>query len=279
MTPLAIVLAAMSIAYSPTLTSAQGAIRLRLEHASHPIPPAAATVIVYVPQRFDPARDFRWIIFLHGYGGCATALVGSGGMACAPDPPLRRGFGLGPQADRVSHNVLLVVPQLTWLERDGDPGRFDEDGFARAFLNEAVERLRSTLGAGAPTDWNMPVTLVAHSAGFQTTLAIAVHGDLGSRLDSIVLLDALYGRAHQFAAWAASDPQRRLLSIYTGRGTTRRQSLLLARMSEIAPTRSASLALLRPAFEQQRVVVAPSLLGHEQLARELFSDMLRLVAE
>jgi pimeloyl-ACP methyl ester carboxylesterase len=87
------------------------------------------------------------------------------------------------------------------------------------------------LGGEVTLDRVGKVTLVAHSAGYETALALLGPGGAGDRAGAVVLMDALYSGAPQFASWtaaASTEGQRRIVSLYTGRGATYRGSQQLA---------------------------------------------------
>jgi hypothetical protein len=66
------------------------------------------------------------------------------------------------------------------------------------------------------------VTIAAHSAAFESTLAVIRGGTLEGLLEHVVLLDALYSGGPVFIGWvdaATDDDRRTLVSLYTG-GTT-----------------------------------------------------------
>jgi hypothetical protein len=97
-------------------------------------------------------------------------------------------------------------------------------------LNEVLNTaLRSKLGSARDMDDVASIALVSHSAGYETALTL-LNSEIRSAIRAVVLMDSLYGGAPQFAQWLKDGPgDRRLLSLYTGGGSTRRQSRRLAR--------------------------------------------------
>lgn len=185
--------------------------------------PRAPSVVVHAPPSFDPARPLRLVVFLHGWSGCARVLASEGAVACRDGERSREGWGLASRFDEASTGALFVVPQLAFLARSGAPGRFLEEGRFRAFLEELLAALPA---GGASLARVESVALFAHSAGFETALALIARG--GVPIDSVVLFDALYRGVEPFAAWVSQGAHRRLVSLYTGNARTARQSRMLA---------------------------------------------------
>jgi pimeloyl-ACP methyl ester carboxylesterase len=226
--------------------------------------PRAPSAIVHAPPGLDLARrPLRVVVFLHGWSGCVRVLAHEGPTGCRDGERARDGWGLLARFDAGAPNALFVLPQLAYLERDGSPGRFREPGRFRAFLEELLVALRPRLGA-VTVDELAPVTLLAHSAGFETALALLARG--GVEVGSVVLFDALYVGVEPFATWVAAATERRLVSLYTGTGRTARQSAMLARRARTllpsgAVAEDASISLPE-ALRSHRVVVARSPVGH-----------------
>ena len=198
---------------------------LTLESAAYD-EPGAPSAIVHAPPSFDPARPLRLVVFLHGWTGCARVLVHAGSVACRDGDRPREGWDLAGRFDEAGTDALFVVPQLAFLERNGHPGRFLERGHFRRFVEELLGALAPRLGPGkTPADVES-VTLLAHSAGFETALAILARGELEVR--NVVLFDALYAGVEPLGEWALAGDDRRLVSLYTGSGRTARQSRRLA---------------------------------------------------
>jgi pimeloyl-ACP methyl ester carboxylesterase len=238
-------------------------VELRLENAAFEVA-SAPSVLVHAPPGFDPAqRPLRMVVFLHGWIGCVRMLALEGPTPCRDGERPREGWGLADRFDAGGPDALLVVPQLAFMERDGSPGRFREPGRFRAFVEELLAALAPQLGVVSRSEL-APFTLLAHSAGFETALALLARGEV--EVGSVVLFDALYAGVEPFATWLAGAPERRLVSLYTGRGRTARQTGLLARRARtllppgaVAVDPSTSLA---EALRAHRLVVASSPVGH-----------------
>jgi hypothetical protein len=194
--------------------------------------PGAPSVIVHAPAGFDARAPLHLVVFLHGYNGCVAVLMGKGPSRCKPTAPELEGWDLGGHHDAAQTNTLFVVPQLAYLQRNGRPGAFGKRGGFRAFLEELLGR---TLAGrlGGPRKWKdlASLTLVAHSAGYQTALAIAEQGEVRAKLKGIVLLDALYGDTDRYVRLVETQAGRglRFVSLYLARGTPRTENQRLYR--------------------------------------------------
>ncbi len=220
------------LALSSASASAQWTRRLNLEHAPfhHEDAPDA---IVHAPAGFDPHAPLRLVVFLHGYRGCAEVLFSEGeSVRCRPHDPPERGWGLAARHDEAGTNTLFIVVQLAFMTRDGNPGAFVRPGRARAFFDELLSSIAGELGSRRHFDELASITLLAHSAAFETTMALVRVGQIEDKLRHIVLFDALYNGGPLFLSWVrggTDDAPRRLVSFHGGRGRTGERNRELAR--------------------------------------------------
>lgn len=259
-------------------------VRLVLEHASHPVK-NAPTVVVHAPPRYDPTPPIQVVVFLHGWSGCAAVLEATGLMACRPESSSSKalqGWGLGERHDAAGTNTLFLVPQLAFSARDGSPGRFAEKGFFREFLVELLaEGVAEKLGGSRSIDDVDHVTLVAHSAGFKTALAIMRQGGTEDLIGEVVLLDALYAAPAIFAQWVSKSPEsrrRKVVSLYTAKGRTYQFSQLLARYArEQLGEDAVALDPAEPigdSIRTHQVVIARSPVGHGSVPARHMAEVL-----
>jgi pimeloyl-ACP methyl ester carboxylesterase len=194
--------------------------------------PGAPSVIVHAPAGFDPRAPLHLVVFLHGYNGCVNVLMARGPSRCKAGAPERDGWDLGRYHDAAGTNTLFVVPQLALAQRNGAPGAFGRPNGFRQFLEELLGKTLVEPLGGARTLKNVAsLTLVAHSAGYQTALAIAERGGVRAQLKAIVLLDALYADTDRYARVIERDVPRglRFVSLYLERGTPRTENQRLVR--------------------------------------------------
>ncbi|RLB53660.1 MAG: hypothetical protein DRJ42_11355 [Deltaproteobacteria bacterium] len=235
---------------------------------------------MHTPAGFDPSRPFAIVVFLHGWTGCVRALVEGDEVPCTEGDSPRQGWGLGRVHDAANANSIFVVPQLRYLARSGAAGRYREATTFRALLDAALRLAHDGDVDRAPSpDRAASIVLVAHSAGFETALAILEAGDLAERIDSVLLLDALYRGSEGFAHWVASHETRRMLSLYTGDQSTYQESHRLARLvrgrlgDEAVAERPGDLhAALR---ERRRVVVGSTRIPHGAIPRLSLPELLQ----
>jgi hypothetical protein len=204
----------------------------RLRHGAYDVP-GAPNVIVHAPAGFDPRAPLQLVVFLHGYSGCVSVLMGTGPSRCRPGAATVTGWDLARHHDAAHTNTLFVVPQLAYLKRDGRPGRFAQVGGFRRFLDELVRGpLSEKLGMQRTLGDVARIDLVAHSAGYQTMIAILERGGIEPALiRSVTLLDALYGEVPRYARYVAAHAQDglQLVDISLPNGQPARESQELAR--------------------------------------------------
>jgi len=222
---------------SPLTAAAQGPppqaaafeIAPQLEHAAYDekgVPGA----IVHAPAGFDARAPLKLVVFLHGLRGCATVLMGRGQLRCGPGKPLDDGWDLAGHHDQAHTNTLFIVPQLAYLKRDGRPGRFGRAGGFREFLEELLRGpLAGPLGGARSLSDVERIDLVAHSAGYQTALAILERGGIEPKLiRSLVLLDSMYAETARFAKYVeAHRADMQLVVISLPNGTPAREAAVL----------------------------------------------------
>jgi hypothetical protein len=259
----------------PARADARGTlVPLHLTHASHPVPRSAPTAAAYVPP-VDARGEPRVVVVLHGWTCCAATMIVDRPERCAGR--VRPAWGLGARTDESGTPTLLLVPQLSLAYRDGHAGRFTERGFFAAWLSEALDALDARQ-PGLTARWRRaPVALVAHSAGYETALAIVRDPSSAAHVRFVALLDALYGGTPAFVRWLADDPARRLLSVHTTAAKTRAENARLAALAtrtlgatalgarvRIEPTRAAHGALpgllfarITKEFQDMQIAITP----------------------
>ncbi len=210
---------------------AQGRIvELELTHAAV-IRDDAPEAIAQVPDGVDARGPVALVILLHGYSGCTRVLASAAEDArCRPRDRPEPGFGWAAAHDAAGTRSVLLIPQLAFRARDGSPGRLAIAGEAARMIDEALAALAPTLGATLDHQSVSSITLAAHSAAFQTALAITRHGGLDARLRHVVLFDALYAGGPSFLDWAAGGTDaapRTLVSLATGGRTWSRTETML----------------------------------------------------
>jgi hypothetical protein len=194
-------------------------VRLQLEHGAF-VRGDAPEAIAHVPTGVDATRPLSLVIFLHGYTGCVEVLASDAADArCRPRDRPSPGWGLVAAHERAGTRTVLLIPQLVFMERSGRAGRFGRTGEAARFVTESLAQLTPLLGRTATLADVGSVTLLAHSAGFETAIAIMRHGGLDAQLRHVVLFDALYSGREVFLEWvraATPSSPRALVAFATG---------------------------------------------------------------
>ncbi|MCB9779315.1 MAG: hypothetical protein H6742_12180 [Alphaproteobacteria bacterium] len=240
---------------APTLSApVDAAARLSVRtHAD--LPSDAPSVVVHAPAGVDLER-LRVVVFLHGWESDATSIAAR----------------LAPVA---GDDAVLVVPQLAWRARSGNPGAFSRPGVADAWLSALVDEvLVPELGIAGP-DAIDEIVLVAHSGGYVTLIELLENGHWPVR--SVALLDALYGGADKVAAWTLEAPGRRALSLHTTHPGTTGQSRRLA--AAVAAGLGADAVAVEPdgwerALAAHRVVVAETPVAHGAIPQAQLGEVL-----
>lgn len=147
-------------------------------------------VLLYLPQGFDIRKPALIVVFFHGNGATLSRDVLDRQQVAA-------------QLAASNLNAVLVAPQFAVDAADSSAGRFWQRGVFKKFVEEAARRLaaqyhdRRVDAAFRPSK----VVLVAYSGGYLPAAWSLAVGQIGSRLQGLVLLDALYGHIDKFAAW------------------------------------------------------------------------------
>lgn len=210
-------------------TAAGFEIAPRLQHGAYD-EPNVPSAIVHAPAGFDARAPLQLVVFLHGLRGCATVLMGRGQLRCGPGKALDEGWDLAGHHDRAHTNTLFIVPQLAYMKRDGRPGRFGRPNGFRDFLQELLSGpLAGPLGGARSLADVARIDLVAHSAGYQTALAILERGGIDPKLiRSLVLFDSMYAETARFARYVeAHRAHLQLVVISLPHGPPAREAAVL----------------------------------------------------
>jgi hypothetical protein len=242
---------------------------------------AVANVSVHVPAGFDAAAPLHLVVYLHGLRGCLPVLMGKGSSRCEPQSPPQLGWDLGAHHDAAGTNTIFVLPRLIYDKRGGQPGAFGTQGGFRAFLSELLQGpLSSRLGRPFSAKSIASITLVAHSAGYETTLAILEHGEVEPLIRAVVLLDALYAFEERYARYAREHASGgfRLITVSLGGGKPARNSkkleLLLVRALGRDAVAHASASELRSAVTTHPFVIGEGRGGHAKIPERHMAEVL-----
>jgi hypothetical protein len=247
--------------------------------------PGAPSVIVHAPAGFDPRAPLHLVVFLHGYNGCVNVLMAKGPSRCKAGAPERDGWDLGRYHDAAGTNTLFVVPQLALAQRNGAPGAFGRPSGFRAFLEELLRTtLAGRLGGPRAIRNVASLTLVAHSAGYQTALAIAERGGVRAQLKAIVLLDALYAETDRYARLVEQLAPKglRFVSLHLERGTPRTENQRLVRRLKRtlgSVVTEADKADLARAVASKPVVIGQGTPPHRLLPEHHLTELLQALGQ
>ncbi len=202
-------------------------------------------VHVYEPQGYDPSTAGT-LVYVHGY---YTDL----------DSAFRQQH-LAAQFGNSNINALFISPEA--------PAQYTE-AVKWSSLRELLETVKVS-GVKLPKG---AVVAMAHSGGFRTLVPWLSSG----LLDTVVLLDGLYGNEEDFAAWVdeATDNHRRLLLV--GSDTASRIERFVAGRVDVE---RAALPLPSAVSPGSRLLFLRSQVGHMELVTEgrAIPEVLRLTA-
>jgi hypothetical protein len=149
-----------------------------------------SNVLLYLPQGFDIRKPALIVVFFHGNGATLSRDVLDRQQVAA-------------QVAASGINAVLVAPQFAIDAADSSAGRFWQRATFAKFVTEAATKLAAQYGdrrvAGAFVQ--SKVVLVAYSGGYLPAAWSLAVGQIGSRLQGVILLDAMYGQIDKFAAW------------------------------------------------------------------------------
>ncbi|MDP9037612.1 MAG: hypothetical protein M3O50_22675 [Myxococcota bacterium] len=182
-------------------------------------PAGVADIVAHVPSGYDPRAPIHLVVFFHGSDQCIAQLALSGDIVCKPGGKPDVGAGVAWRHDDAGTMSLFAAPQLT-LWGGGTAGRFAERGYMRTFLEELLgDTFVGGIGGPRSLEDIASITLVGHSAGYLPVLEILRHGEWDEKIESVVLLDALFnGGADVLAKWIehglARGRRRKLVAVY-----------------------------------------------------------------
>lgn len=213
---------------------------------------ARGAVHVYSPRGYD-ARTAGLLLYVHGYYTDVDAAWRRHALAAQFAASQRNALFIAPEAPTGGHEPVR------WPDLD-------------ELLAEVTERTDLALPRGLKV-------AVAHSGGFRT-----VKTWLPSGLDTVVLLDALYGGEPELHAWLNDEEQRRLFIVASD--TARRSELFMraydgTRVLDAVPPpgraavkRTDRLVLMRSQYDHMQMVTArrviPAVLKMTRLERVAF---------
>jgi len=168
-----------------------------------------STVAMFVPKHFHATDKIDLVVHFHGWRHTVASTLEE--------------YQLIQQFAASGKNAILLVPQGPYNAPDSFGGKLEDTNGFKAFMAEAVEKLRLS-GALAKTNFEIGnIILSGHSGGYHVMAAILDHGGLSGKIREVWLFDALYGGTENFVAWQKAEDGR-LLDIYTDHGGTKEET-------------------------------------------------------
>ncbi len=148
------------------------------------------SVLLYLPKGFDVRRPALIVVFFHGNGATLSRDVLDRQQVAA-------------QLAASGINAVLVAPQFAIDAADSSAGRFWQRGHFAKFVSEAATKLAAQYGDKRAADAfrQSKVVLVAYSGGYLPAAWSLDVGKIGTRLQGVVLFDAMYGQIDKFVSW------------------------------------------------------------------------------
>lgn len=257
---------------------AQGrTVELELTHGAV-IRDDAPEAIAHVPEGVDVSGPVALVVLLHGYSGCTRVLASDAAEArCRERDRPEPGFAWAAAHEAAGTRSVLLIPQLAWRARDGSPGRLTIAGEAARMIDESLLALAPILGGTLDHTSVASITVAAHSAAFETTLAIVRHGGLDVR--NVVLFDALYAGGSSFLDWVAAGTDsapRTLISFATGARTwTLTQALVRDARHRATSLLTETWPITLPDSAARRVIGARARVPHHDVPSRYLAETLR----
>ena len=190
-----------------------------------------STVAMFIPKSFRAADKIDFVVHFHGWRNTVAGTLEQ--------------FKLVEQLCASGRNAILIVPEGPRNAADSFGGKLEDTNGFKAFMDEAVEKLRAS-GALAGSERGLQpasmsvgetiqkrpegrapeigsIILSGHSGGYHVMAAILDHGGLSEKICEAWLFDALYGNTENFVAWQKNQ-NGRLLDIYTDHGGTKEET-------------------------------------------------------
>jgi pimeloyl-ACP methyl ester carboxylesterase len=253
---------------------AQAAPQLEMKLSTGPHPPGdAPDVVAHVSSKVGAREPLELVVFLHGFDCCARSLASAVPVPCAAGERPHRAWDLAGIHERSGSRSVLVVPQLAYRARDAHHHRFAERGSFDRMVSELLARLGRHSLAEVKT-----VTLVAHSGGYGAVVPILRDETRTLKIETVVMLDALYAGWDVLAAWFRATPGARLVSLHTAqKQTVQGNEQLAGLLRDHRPQRSLD-GSLDAAVASSPLLIARVKTAHGAIPGAHLADILRGLA-
>lgn len=144
----------------------------------HTVGHGGTDAIIHIPKGFDPSKPINVVVYNHGH----RATVGSA----------YRDNQFGQEMANAPPNTILIVPewQVNPGSNSGAQGNFKKDGFFQGMLQEIFDKTPGL--QGKRVDDIKSIGIISHSAGYNPTESMLYRNALGSKVNSITMLDSTY---------------------------------------------------------------------------------------
>lgn len=165
-----------------------------------------STTLVFVPKYYKPENDADIIVYFHGWNNNVDSVLSK--------------FQLIIQLYSSKRQAILVMPEGPKNAPDSYGGKLEEDERFRLLIEEVMSGLSSKLNRKLTLG---NITLAGHSGAYRVMAYILLRGGLTSKINEVVLFDALYGDTEKYSYWI-DNYNGRFINIYTPDGGTKKES-------------------------------------------------------
>lgn len=170
-------------------------------------------VLFSVSPHYRGGDGARIVLFLHGN----QAVLGRDVCGRQGVPRQLAASGL---------NAVMIAPQLAADALDSSAGKFWEPGGLGRFMDEAGRHLAQNGYGGLEA---APIVIVAYSGGYLPAVFGLEVGRVASRVEGLVLLDALFGEVDRYARVVAAN-SRHMFFVSAYSASSRESNTALRRM-------------------------------------------------
>jgi hypothetical protein len=160
-----------------------------------------STVLIIAPKNLDAKKKVDMIFWFHGWRNNVDSTASF--------------YQLTRQFIASKRNAVLVLPEAAKNSPDSYGGKLEKPGVFKALVNDVLDSLKARKMIGKDCTYGN-ILLGGHSGGGRVIGKIVANG--GMEISEVMLFDAMYSETETFMSWMATNPQHRLIDMYTDVG-------------------------------------------------------------
>jgi hypothetical protein len=164
-----------------------------------------SSVYLYVPTKFKPGKQMEIVVWFHGWGNNIDSAI--------------QFYKLVEQFEASGRNAIFVFPEGPKNAPDSYGGKLERPGYFDGLIKDVLVQLYSHKILPSKkmlTLENCSISLAGHSGAYRVISKIIQY----SKIDEVILFDALYGGNEAYLNWISSNMEHRFIAIYTKNGGT-----------------------------------------------------------